>query len=131
MRSALYTTNTSNQILDAGAQIAPGTISRRFGSNINLNGNGITINGVGYYDIDAEFTIEGTEAGTAIISLYKDGVAIPGAATSATLAVGSVVTIGIVSIIKQTCCNEGSVITFVLSETGATITNASITAEKI
>ena len=44
--SGIYTVNTG-ATATAGGSIPLGSINRRFGCNINLNGNGIIINGAG------------------------------------------------------------------------------------
>lgn len=130
-RSALYVNNPNDQVIAVDGQIGLGNIVRRFGNNITLDNNAVRIAGSGYYDVDAMFTVEGTAAGTAIITLYKDGVAVPGATASASLAVGDVVTIGIDALVREMCYDSMSSLTFVLTGIGATVTNATAVVEKI
>ena len=82
-KSMIYTVNSSVQNVLDGGQISLGTVVRRFGCNCELSGNGIVIEGVGYYKIDVAATVIPSEIGTATLSAYKDGVEIPGASTSA------------------------------------------------
>lgn len=132
-KSAIYTANTTEQALAIGASIDPGTIIRRYGPNINLVGNAININGAGYYSVNASFIILGTAAGTATISLVRDGVAIPGATASASLGVGDVATLSIDALVREfgCCCNNNSNLSFVLSGTPGTISNVAIVVERI
>jgi len=132
-KSAIYTSNNATQALALGSNIGLGNIIRRFGCNCNLNGDAINVNGAGYYDIDANFIINGTNAGTATISLLKDGVLVPGAIASATIAVGDVATLGINALVREygCCANNNSNLTFVLSGTAETISNASVVVEKV
>ena len=61
-KSAIYTANNTPATLAVGNTIPLGTIIRRFGQNINLNGDGITLTGQGYYDVNVSVTAEATAA---------------------------------------------------------------------
>lgn len=128
-KSALYGANTSAQTLAVGSTINFGTISRRYGSNIGLSGGNVTVMGSGYYDLDTNFTFLAA-AGTATITLYKDGVAIPGATASITTAANGTYNMSIPAIIRQVCCEE-STITAVITGVAVTMNNAAIAIEKI
>lgn len=132
-KSAMYTSNTTTQALAVGEPISLGSVIRRFGPNIKLNGESISVNGGGYYVVDASFTVTATTAGTVTITLLKDNVAVQGAVASASVAVGDVVTMSIDAIIREygCCCDNNSVLTFVLGGTAESITNASVVVEKI
>lgn len=132
-KSAIYTSNTTAQALAIGSAISPGSIIRRFGPNLNLSGESINVTGAGYYSIDASFVITATNAGTVIITLVKDGVAVPGAIASASLAVGDVATISINALVREfgCCCDNNSNLNFVLSGAAETISNASIVIERV
>ena len=85
-KSAIFTANTAAQTVPVGGTLALGSIIRRYGCDLNLNGNSITINGcndAGYYDVKASITAAPTAAGTVTASLFRNGVAIPGATASA------------------------------------------------
>ena len=132
-KSLLYTVNTSVQEVPINGIIEPGTTIRRFGQNIVLSGNGIQIEGAGYYEINADFTLAPTAAGEATITAYLDGVAIPGAtATVTATAGGDFINLSIVAVIKEgcPCCNGVKTLTFVLSDTASSITNSAIVVEK-
>ena len=53
-KSAIFTANTNAQTVAVGGMLALGSTIRRYGCNLNQNGNSITINGcddAGYYDV--------------------------------------------------------------------------------
>lgn len=132
-KSLLYTVNTSVQELPINGIIIPGTVIRRFGQNVNLSGNGIQIEGSGYYEIEANFTLAPTSAGEATITAYLDGVAIPGATATATAAAGGdFINLSILAVVKEgcPCCNGVKTITFVLSDIASSVTNSAIVVEK-
>jgi len=134
-KSAMYTANTTNQTLTAGSTVDLGSIIRRFGQNINLNGDDINVSGAGYYDINAEFVLTGTatSAATTTITLMKDGVGVQGATTSVSMAAGDVVTVGINALVREygCCCDNNSNLSFLISGTGAIVNNASVVVEKV
>ena len=52
-KSAIFTANTTAQTVAVGGTLSLGSIIRRYGCDLNLNGNSITVNGcndAGYYD---------------------------------------------------------------------------------
>lgn len=128
-KSALYAANVSSQTLAAGNVISFGQIIRRFGANTKLEGGNLALEGQGYYDIDSNFTVQATAAGAVTITFYKDGVEIPGAKATQTMAANSLYQLTVPFIVRKNCCCE-SVITAVVSA-GATVSNATISAEKI
>lgn len=132
-KSAIYTSNTTTQALAIGSAIDPGNVVRRFGCNVNLLGNSIAVVGAGYYSVDGQFTITATNAGTATITLLRDGVAVPGAVASASVAAGDVVTVGINALVREygCCANNSSSLSFVLGGVAESITNASIVVERL
>ena len=133
-KSAIYTANTSAQSVAVNGIINPGTVIRRFGPNLGLSGNAIQIDGAGYYDLEASITAAPTAAGNVTITVFKDGVAIPGAtATQSTTAANNPVNLSISSLVREfcPCCQGLSNLTFVLTGTAASVTNIAIVVEKI
>lgn len=130
-KSAIYTANTNAQALAVGSVINLGSIIRRFGQNINLNNNNLTISGGGYYKVDCDITIAGTNAGTVTISLLKDGNVVT--STSVVLAVGDIVTVPMQALVREygCCCDNNSNLSFVLTGTSETINSISVIGEKI
>lgn len=134
-KSAIYTANTTAQTLPVGGTLALGSIIRRFGCDLNLNGNSITINGcndAGYYDVKASVTAAPTAAGTVTVALFRNGVAIPGAtASAAAAAAGSPVALPIAALVREFCCGDDAALTLVLSGTASIVSNVAVVVERI
>ena len=130
-RSAIFTANTTPQVLLADSVISFGNVVRRFGCNCSLNGNAIMLNGTGYYDVDINVVVNGSAAGTAEIVLLKDGVEIPGATASTATSTTSINTVSVSALVRELCCEGGSTLTLELRGTGATIANVSAVVEKL
>lgn len=141
-KSAIYTANqrpypTTLTTAQPTAQLELGTTIRRFGCNTQLSGNGILLDGQGYYDVDTNVTITPEVAGDYTIALYEDGVAVPGAQQTITVpAVGDAIAFNIPALVRLQCCNSSATLTLVLSTTAAlpttvTINNVGVVAKKI
>lgn len=129
-KSALYAVNNQSQIIENNSNINFGTIVRRFGSNCNLSGGNVIINGTGYYDIDTNFIFTPTTDGIISIGIYKDGTLIPGAFINLTVVIGNTYSITIPAIIRETCLCE-STLSVRINNVDAVFSNASISVEKI
>lgn len=133
-KSAIYTANSSAQNVAINGVISPGTVVRRFGPNLTLSGNAIQVDGAGYYNIEASITAAPTAAGNVTITVFKDGVAIPGAtATQSTTTANNPVNISISSLVREfcSCCDGLSNLTFVLTGTASAVSNVAIVIEKL
>jgi len=133
-KSAIYTVNNTTQVVAVDGQINLGSVIRRFGCNCHLNNNAINITGSGYYDIDASFTIAPTADGEVTVTMYKDGIAVPGAvATETVAAAGDSANLSISSLVREfcPCCDNSSNLTFVLSGVESNVTNVAIVVEKL
>jgi len=133
-KSAIYTVNQSAQNVAVNGTISLGTIIRRFGPNLTLSGDAITLSGGGYYNIEASITLAPTAAGNVTVTTYKDNVAIPGAvATETAAAANDVINLNISSLVREACaCCEGiSNINFVLTGTAASVSNIAVVVEKL
>ena len=132
-KSAIYTANTTAQSVESNGMINPGSVIRRFGCNCHLSNNSINITGTGYYSIDASFTVVPNAEDAVTITIYKDGVPIPGATATATpTAALSATNLSLTSIVREycPCCDNSSILTFIL--TGASVvTNAAIKVIKL
>lgn len=124
-RALLQTVNANDQSITENGIIGLGTTSRRFGDCIVQNGNGISINGDGYYKIDAIVVLTPTAEGNVTIILTDNGTPIPGAiAIGSVSTVGNSVTLPITFVIRRGCnCINTDVISCVLSENSATVNN--------
>ena len=141
-RSAIYTADqtpysTTLTTQQPDATLSLGTVIRRFGRNIQLSGNGILVDGEGYYDVDANVVLTPEATGDYTITLMKDGVAVPGATQTITApAAGAVVTFNIPALVRLQCCNSSSTLTLELSTTATlpttvTVNNTGVVVEKI
>lgn len=130
-KAALYAANANTQTVTADETIINfGSIVRRYGRCVNLSGGDVSIEEAGYYDVDTNITFTATAAGTVVIYLYKDGVRIPGANVSATVAAGSVYALSIPAIIRNTCNCESVIAAHIVGVAGD-INNAAIALERI
>lgn len=131
-KSAIYTANTAAQTVSVGGSLALGTIIRRFGGSVNLNGNGISLSDPGYYDVDVSVTAAPTAAGTVTVALFQDGVAVPGAVSSVTTtAAADAVTLSISALVRVLCNAASSTLTLVLTGAASSVTNVAVVVEKV
>jgi len=132
MRAMIYAANTRPQTVLAEGAVLPGAVIYSCGcvgncSYGSTSANGVQIRGTGCHDIVATVDLIPAAAGTITAALYADGVAIPGATASATVAAADTeVTLPLIGGLKKVCCNAGpSNITCVLSAE-ATVNNYAI-----
>lgn len=140
-KSAIYTANTPSVTVNLTAQqpssVLPlGTTIRRFGRNIQLSGNGILLSGEGYYDVDASVTLTPAAAGNYTVSLFEDGVAVPGATQTVTAVANASITFNIPALVRLQCCDSSSTLTFVLTTTATLpvsviVNNVGVVVKKI
>ena len=115
-----------------GGVIPLGGLIRRYGCDIALNGNAVNLAGTGYYDVDASITATLTAAGAVTVTLYKDGVAVPGATASATAAAANdALDLNITALVRQVCCSAGSALTLVLTGAAASVENVALRVQRI
>lgn len=135
-KAAIYTVNSGAQNVAVGGTINLGTIVRRFGReccdpSINLNGSSITMNEPGYYDIDVAVTALPTAAGPVTITVFQDGVAVPGS-TNTTTAAAAGNPVNVVSLpLVRVRCGSASSISVVLTNGAGTVANISVKVIKI
>ena len=126
-KSLIQTANSSQQNVAVNSIISLGSTLRRFGCNCRLNGNAIELRGEGYYTIDVDTTVTPTAAGNVTVTLFKDGVAIPGAtATNSVSTVGNSTTLPINTTVRVGCCGGDSSITAVLIAGAGVVNNISM-----
>lgn len=134
-KSALYAAMQTPTAVAVGGVIPLGGLIRRYGCDIALNGNAVNIYGgrenAGYYDVDASITATLTAAGAVTATLYKDGVAVPGATATATGAASGTVNIDLTALVRQPCCADGAALTLVLSGVEATVDNVALRVQRI
>ena len=130
-KSALYAAMQTPTAVAVDGVIPLGSLIRRYGCDVALNGNAVNITGAGYYDVDASVTVSPAAAGTVTITLYKDGVAVPGATASETAAANGTVDISILALVRQVCCAAGSALTLVLTGAAATVNNVALRVQRV
>mgnify|MGYP006988841719 CR=1 FL=1 len=133
-KSALYTINNTNATITASvaapAQVPFGSIIRRFGKYVNLDGGSIICCDSGYFDADVSVTVTPTAAGVVTAQLYQDGVAIPGAFASTTAAAGGTENLSINALVRNCGCNCSSVLTLTINASGV-VNNVATVVEKL
>lgn len=140
-RSAIYTANTSTSIItpttaQPSATLPLGTVIRRFGRCTQLSGNGILVEGEGYYDVDASVTLTAAAAGDYTLTLFKDGIAVPGATQTVTAAAADVIAFNIPALVRLQCCDSSATLSLVLTTTATlpatvTLNNVGMVVEKV
>lgn len=129
-KSIIYAGNNATQTTTAdGTVIAFNNIVRRYGCNLGLSGGNVIAKGTGYYRGDVNLTFEGTATGTAVFTVYKNGVAVPYANASRSTADGVVYGLSIPFEIRNNCCCDEA-ITVVASGIAVDVTNSAILVEK-
>lgn len=133
-KTAIYTVDT-NTVVAANGQVPFGSVIRRFGSGVSLDGSDVTCCGQGYYDVDCSVTLIPAAAGNIGVQLYQDGAPIAGAFAQGTGVAGSPLNLSISSLIRQKCCGASSISMRIVTPsgvtTGATVTNAACVVEKL
>ena len=131
-KSLIQTVNQSTQSASVNGIIDLGSVIRRFGCNLRLNGNAIEVEGAGYYTIDANVTIAPTAAGNVQVAIFKNGVQLTGAiATGSVSTAGNPITLPIQTTIREGCnCDGGTSLTLVLLAGAGTISNVAVRVEK-
>ena len=130
-KSAHYAALQTPTAVAVDGVIPLGSLIRRYGCDISLNGNAVNLSGAGYYDVDASITVAPTAAGTVTATLVKDGVAIPGATASAAAAAGAPTVLSFPALVRQACCAAGSALTLVLTGAAATVNNVALRVQRI
>lgn len=140
-KSAIYVASTSPTTITLTAAqpsgtLPLGTVIRRFGCNAQLSGNGILLDGQGYYDVDSSVTITPVTAGNYTVTLFRDGAAVPGATQTIAAAAAGPVAFNIPALVRLQCCSSSATLTLVLTTSAAlpatvTINNVGVVVEKI
>ena len=130
-KSALYAALQTPTAVAVDGVIPLGSLIRRYGCDVSLNGNAVNLSCAGYYDVDVSITVAPTAAGTVTATLVKDGVVIPGATASAAAAAGAPTVLSFPALVRQACCAAGSALTLVLSGAAATVNNVALRVQRI
>ena len=126
-KSLIQVANQSPQDVAVNGIINLGSTQRRYGCNCRLSGNGIEINGQGYYTIDADVSVSPTAAGAVTVGIYNNGVQIPGAIAYTTGTAGDPISVSISTTIRQgCCCDSADNLTVVLIEGAGVVNNVAV-----
>lgn len=102
----VYLGYTSGTPIASGSNIPMTTIIRRHMSDI---GTDMYVKGKGYYTIDVDATLASTAGGLATITVYRNGVPIPMAAATETIAADGTTHISIRAVARNTCCDNATI----------------------
>lgn len=130
-KSAIYAAMQTPTGVAVGGVIPLGSLIRRYGRDLEFNGNAVNLTGAGYYDVDASISVAPIAAGTVTVSLYQNGVAVPGASASAALAEGTVSDLNVTALVRQVCCAAGSALTLVLTGAASTVSNVALRVQRV
>lgn len=141
-KAAINTFNSGTQAVAVGGTIALGSISQRFGRKscnnncgdfiLGLNGNGIAATERGFYSVNVSVTAAPTAAGTVTVTMFNNGVAVPGATASGSVTTANNPTnLSFPADIYVPCSGPAANLTLVLTGTASNVTNVAVTVEKL
>ena len=129
-KALIQTVNAGPQAVEEMGVISLGSTVRRFGCNLHQSGDAIECAGCGYYTVTATVIAAPTAAGVVTVEMYQNGVAVPGAIASATVATAdSLATLPLVGSVRL-ACEETATLTFVLTEGSGTVENIAVRVQK-
>ena len=137
--SGIYTVYSGSTAVPTGGYLPAGTTVRRYGKNLAQAGDGILLDGAGYYLINANVVVTGTgstagtgtTAGTVTLTLTEDGTPIQGGLSSVTIAPDSIDTITVHAIVRKKCCDTPTTIQIKNTGVNVTINQVSSTVIKV
>lgn len=129
--SGIYTVFTGSIAVPVGGFLPVGTTVRRYGKNLGQSGDGILVDGAGYYMIDTEVILTGTGAGIVTLQLTSDAEIIQGGTSSVTVTGGNVYTIPVHALIRKKCCDDPTTIQVKLANLAATVNQVSTIILKV
>ena len=132
-KALIYTANTAGAEVAIGNTIPVGSIIRRYGRCIDATGSAINLTDAGYYLVDVSVSATAAATGDVTLSLAQDGVLIPGATATVTVATVNtqVVNLKIVGIVRVMCCNPSSLSVVVGGTTAPTVENMTMSVVKV
>lgn len=132
-KSLIQTANSSQQTVALNSVISLGSVLRRFGCNLRMNGNSIEVIGEGYYIVEVCVTATPTAIGNVSIQLLQNDVTVSGTTTTGSVsAVGNSTALPIVSTIRVGCnCDGATSLKVVLTEGAGVIDNISVRVIKV
>lgn len=108
-RSLAFSAATAAQTVNAGSLINLGSIVRRTGKRINIEGTSAILCGGDYYRIHASITLAPTAAGAVTVQLLQNGNSVQGAiGTFTASAAGDLGVIAFPAVVRTNCCDASS-----------------------
>lgn len=130
--SLIYTVNTNTSNVIAGNIIPIGTVIRRYGKNIKMSGDGIILDGPGYYKIETNVVIQGVTTGNIAVDVMIDGEPLVGATgTFTTTATNDVVTVPVQGVYRIGCCDKPVTLQLRLRGNNANVLTTNIIVTKV
>lgn len=138
----LYSVNSTAQTIAIGGTLNVGSPVRRFGCIKGTSTPYATANGTltilsscgrcpAYFDVETSIVVTPTAAGTVTITAFQDGVAIPGAVATATVAAeAATVTLPLSFGVRLNTGVTSSNITYILTGVESNVTNVAQTVAK-
>ena len=130
--SAIHTRNSTNATVSTTAgtfvQIPFGSVIRRFGRNLGLDGGSIICCGSGYFDINCSCSLTTTAAGPITVQIRQDNNVIATAITTG--AAAAPITLPLTGLIRNCGCDCNSTLTLWVNAP-CTATNISTVVEKL
>lgn len=132
--SAIYTVNNTGTAITVTdpqfVQVPFGSVIRRFGKALSLDGGSIVCCGSGYFDCDVLLNMTPTATGPVTAQLYQDGVAVPGATVTVQGTAAAPMVLPVKALVRNCGCDCNSVLTVRVNASG-TINNLSAVVEKL
>lgn len=126
--SAIYTVLT-NATVEEGGSAGFGSVIRRYGPSVRMDGQGLNTLGGGYYAFDTSLTFTPTATGPVTIQFYQDGVAIPGALATEQGTAATPLNLSVPFMVRNIGPYASSAITYAISAAGV-INNLPVVVEK-
>lgn len=130
-KSLLYTVLSTDTPVAAGGIVPLGTITRRYGTAIRVDGSTITLTEPGYYYISVNDTVRPGAATPLSLTVLENGAPLAGAVTTVTpAAIGDDTPMQISGAVSRVYCHCCKNLTVTLSAAG-NVTNAAIVVVKV
>lgn len=133
MTSIIYTV-ASNVSVAADGTIPVGTVVRRRGCDMRVEGDAVSCRGGGYYGVAVSATVSPDAAGAVGIRLYRDGIQVPGAMTMGTGAINSPMSLSFSTVVRKECAGAMTLSVALDSDgttTGALVENMTVRVEEL
>ena len=131
----VYSINTP---VDADSFVPLQNVALKKGCSATMSGSStVDLNKCGVYKITVDASAEPTTAGLISLDLYRDGVALPQAQSSATGAVDATSALGFETYVQVPtnnscrCCDSPTTVQLYLSGVDVTFLNVNVTVDKI